>query len=185
MADGVKKQSRAGGTDRGKASETGASRTAKPAATKRATTPRRTSSARAPARVLMDLQEFEASFILPASLAPAAPSTREDLEEFKRQLRQRLRALYGPLMLDFMKLQSASVRQRFVKHRADLQHAVDVMEQKELEDIADKLEANDEALKAGINNLKRESEKLEDVVRVLGAIAALVEIVGQIVGMAA
>lgn len=131
----------------------------------------------------MNLQEFEATFVMPASLAIAPPPTREDLEEFKRQLRQRLRALYGPLTLDFMKTQSAGVRQRFVDHRAALQHAVDVMEQKELEDIADRLEANDEALKAGINNLKRETEKLEDVVRLLGAIAAVVDIVGRVVGM--
>lgn len=188
MAGGAKTRSKAGGAGRGTSKRAGATRTIKATAkrsTRAVSTRRVRAAAPAPASVFLSLQEFEATFVLPTNLAPAAPPTREDLESFKRQLRERLRALFGPRMLDFMKLQSAGVRQRFVDHRARLQHAVDVMEQKELEDIANELEANDEDLKAGISNLRRESEKLEDVVRLLGAIAAVVDIVGRIVGLAA
>lgn len=41
---------------------------------------------------------------------------------------------------------------------------VDAISEKQLNDLADELAANDEALKAGINNLRRETEKLENVV---------------------
>lgn len=184
MATGSGKQSKRGGGTKGK--RTGPARTTK-AVVKRATRTvvrRRTvSTATAGARLRMTLAEFEATFVLPQGLAPKPPPTAEDLARFKQDLRERLAVLFGDEMRKFMARQSAARRQQYLEGRIKLQQAVDAITEKELNDLADELEANAEALKAGINNLKRETEKLEDVVRVLGAIAAVVEIVGRIVGM--
>ncbi len=184
MATGPGKQSKRGG--RAKGQKTAVTRHAEPAAkhaTRTAVRRHVTVAARASARTRMTLTEFEATFVLPPNLAPKPPPTAEDLARLKEDLRERLAVLFGDEMRKFMARQSPARRQQYLEDRIRLQQAVDAITEKELNDLADELEANAEALKAGINNLKRETEKLEDVVRVLGAIAAVVEVVGRIVRM--
>jgi exonuclease VII small subunit len=140
----------------------------------------------APARARgLSIEELAVRFSVPAThvhLAALAP-TPEDLQELIDHLRERLRVLYSGMMLGFIRTQSPSVRQRFVDARDALQSIVDKLEQVQLDAIADELRANDVELKAGINNLRRESEKLENAAKIIGYIADVIGIVGRIVSL--
>ena len=62
---------------------------------------------------------------------------------------------------------------------------MDKLEQAQLQAVAGDLQTNDVNLKAGINNLKRESEKLESASKIIGYIMEVAAVVARIVALAA
>lgn len=111
------------------------------------------------------------------------PPTEEDFTSYIEQLQAEAARLYSGRTQEFMEAQSSQARSRFVKMRRSLSLLVDTMAQKTFEQLAGSLEENDEDLSAAISNLKREREKLEDVAKIIDAIASLLSIIARIVAL--
>lgn len=138
-------------------------------------------------RLGLSVEELTQRFVIPEThshLVVPTP-TEADLNALISSLRERLRVLYSSMILEFIQKQSPKDRQNFADARDDLQNKVDKLEQAQLQDIADDLQNNNVKIKAGINNLKRESEKLESTAKIIGYIMEVAAVVARIVALAA
>lgn len=76
-------------------------------------------------------------------------------------------------------------KQKFVSCRDTIKIACDNLENSLLQEIAEKLEANESVLKAACDDLQREIDSLNNAVAFLNTFSSVISIVGRIIPLAA
>jgi hypothetical protein len=119
------------------------------------------------------------------SLPQLPRPTEIDYDIYVAALQKELVYIYGDIVQEYFESQSKSTKSRFMKQRREYALMVDAFVQKGFAALANSLEANDEELSAGINNLKREREKLEDAAKLIDTIATIISVVARVVALSA
>lgn len=76
-------------------------------------------------------------------------------------------------------------KKEFVRYRDTIKIACDNLENSLLQEIAEKLEANESVLKAACDNLQGEINSLNNAVAFLNTLSSVISIVGRIIPLAA
>lgn len=106
-----------------------------------------------------------------------------ELQDLLRKLQKEVGRLFNTRMAEFLEAQPEKFQREFNERRGRLALLVERLVDAGLERIVGELRANEDALEAATSNLKREQEKLENIVRIIKVTGDLINIASRIIAI--